>query len=139
AVTQIADGQIQAPSAVGAATGFEGVAANLAASVANVVVPQTPQQCVRQNGLPVRVTLEKGVLTDHLGRTGYIADNRQLQFDAPPQGGAIYTAGFSACPDGSLGLGGSNVFYACGSSDFSNLYDTPIYPDNCHEVYLMLG
>ncbi|KAF8540930.1 hypothetical protein BDD12DRAFT_733432, partial [Trichophaea hybrida] len=62
-------------------------------------------------------TLSNGVLKDNLGRTGYIADNRQFQFDGPPQSGAIYTSGFSACEDGTLALGGSNKFYACGSSD----------------------
>ncbi|KAL7270343.1 hypothetical protein RUND412_006954 [Rhizina undulata] len=92
----------------------------------------------RQNGPPVELTLEGGVLKDALGRTGYIADNRQLQFDDPPQSGAIYTAGFGACADGTLALGGNNVFYACGSSDFTNLYDQPIFPDNCHAVHIEL-
>jgi hypothetical protein len=69
-------------------------------------------------------------LTDSLGRIGYIADNRQLQFDGPPQAGAVYTAGFSACPDGTLALGGSNVFYACGSSD-CNSTNTPFQKRKC--------
>ncbi|RPB07911.1 hypothetical protein P167DRAFT_529324, partial [Morchella conica CCBAS932] len=85
------------------------------------------------------VTLNNGVLTDASGRTGYIADNRQLQFDSPPQTGAVITGGFNICDDNTLGLGGTNVFYACGSSDFANLYDTEIYPDNCNPVNLLLN
>ncbi|CUS14258.1 unnamed protein product [Tuber aestivum] len=127
-VTQIDDGQIQAPGAAETVT-----------QIADGQV-QGPQKHstlkTRQNGYPLQVTLKDGVLTDILGRIGYIADNRQLQFDAPPQAGAIYTGGFSACPDGTLALGSSNVFYACGSSDFTNLYDTLVYPDNCRPVKL---
>ncbi|KAK3950492.1 hypothetical protein QBC32DRAFT_264446 [Pseudoneurospora amorphoporcata] len=67
--------------------------------------------------------LVDGVLTDAHGRTGYIASNFQFQFDGPPQAGAIYTAGFSVCNNGSLAFGGSTVFYQCRSGDFQNLYD----------------
>jgi hypothetical protein len=69
------------------------------------------------------LTLAGGQLKDALGRTGYIADNFQFQFDAPPQTGAIFTGGFSVCSNGSLALGGSSVFYQCLSGDFYNLYD----------------
>jgi len=62
-------------------------------------------------------------LTDNFGRTGYIASNYQFQFDKPPQAGAIYTAGWSVCANGSLALGGSNVFYQCLSGKFFNLYN----------------
>lgn len=68
-------------------------------------------------------TLQDGVLKDSQGRTGYIADNYQFQFDAPPQAGAIVTAGFAVCGNGSLALGPSSVFYQCASGSFSNLYD----------------
>lgn len=113
AVTQILDGQIQAPANVEAVSPALGVAS------ANQIGCQLPAQPLRkrQNGLPLSCSLQNGVLTDDKGRTGYIADNRQFQFDGPPQSGAIYTSGFSACDDGTLALGGSNVFYACGSSD----------------------
>lgn len=69
------------------------------------------------------MTLQDGVLKDSKDRTGYIASNFQFQFDGPPQAGAIYTAGFSTCNNGSLALGGSTVFYRCLSGDFYNLYD----------------
>lgn len=69
------------------------------------------------------ITLEDGVLKDQAGRTGYIAANYQFQFDGPPQAGAIITAGFSVCNNGSLALGGTNVFYQCLSGSFYNLYD----------------
>jgi hypothetical protein len=87
-ITQISDGQVQAPTL-----------------------------SKRQNGVPLSCSLKNSVLKDSCGRTGYIADNRQLQFDRPPQSGAIYTAGFSVCDDGALALGGQKTWWACGSSD----------------------
>lgn len=69
------------------------------------------------------LALAGGQLKDAKGRTGYIADNYQFQFDAPPQTGAIYTGGFSVCNNGSLALGASTVFYECLSGTFYNLYD----------------
>jgi len=87
----------------------------------------------RTCGAEGSLTLElaNGKLTDAKGRTGYIAANNQLQFDAPPQTGAIYTAGFSVCSNGSIALGDSAVFYQCKSGNpnggesgaFYNLYD----------------
>ncbi|KAK3332822.1 hypothetical protein B0T19DRAFT_112081 [Cercophora scortea] len=74
------------------------------------------------NGILV-AKLQDGVVTDAQGRTGYIASNYQFQFDKPPQAGAIYTAGFSHLPNGSLALGDSSVFYQCQSGNFYNLYD----------------
>jgi len=71
----------------------------------------------------LQMTLEDGVLKDARGWTGYIASNFQFQFDDPPQAGALYTSGFSVCTNGSLALGGSNVFYQCLSGDFYNLYN----------------
>lgn len=69
------------------------------------------------------VQLADGVLTDDQGRTGYIASNFQFQFDDPPQSGALYTAGFSVCTNGSLALGSSATFWQCASGTFYNLYD----------------
>eukprot|EP00249_Psilotum_nudum_P004044 c17570_g2_i1 orf=489-800(-) len=80
-------------------------------------------QSVCKQSDSLTVTLSGGVLKDNQGRTGYIAANYQFQFDGPPQAGAIYTAGFSVCGNGSLALGGSAVFYQCLSGDFYNLYD----------------
>ena len=71
----------------------------------------------------LEITLANGILKDSHGRTGYIASNFQFQFDDPPQSGAIYTAGFSVCANGSLALGGSNIFYQCLSGSFYNLYN----------------
>jgi len=89
------------------------------------------------------IKLADGKLTDGAGRTGYIADNRQFQFDAPPQTGAKYTAGWSACSNGSLALGGSSVFYQCKSGNpkggdagaFYNLYDESVF-DICNPVLI---
>lgn len=72
------------------------------------------------------VSLSNGVLTDSVGRRGYIASNYQFQFDNPPQAGAIYTAGWSVLTNGSLALGPSAVFYSCYTGGFSNLYSMSI-------------
>jgi len=69
-------------------------------------------------------TLKGSVLTDAKSRIGAIVANHQFQFDGPPsQEGSIYTGGFSVCGNGSLALGGSNIFYQCKSGSFYNLYD----------------
>ncbi|PHH49870.1 Cell wall mannoprotein CIS3 [Ceratocystis fimbriata CBS 114723] len=81
------------------------------------------------------LSLNNGVLTDAHNRTGYIASNRQFQFDAPPQSGALLTAGFSVCGNGSLALGGSTVWYQCQSGDFSNLYDAN-WAQQCEPIHL---
>ncbi|KAL8997598.1 MAG: hypothetical protein Q9169_003145 [Polycauliona sp. 2 TL-2023] len=84
------------------------------------------------------ITLDNSVLKDSQQRTGYIASNFQFQFDGPPQAGAIYTSGFSACSNGSLALGGSNVFYQCLSGDFYNLYDRGWAPTQCSQIIINL-
>ncbi|MCJ1250884.1 hypothetical protein MMC30_008112 [Trapelia coarctata] len=81
------------------------------------------------------LTLVNGLLKDGKGRTGYIADNRQFQFDGPPQTGAIYTAGFSVCANDTLALGGSAIFWQCLSGTFYNLYDESL-GGQCNEVYI---
>ncbi|KAL5621805.1 hypothetical protein BROUX41_005750 [Berkeleyomyces rouxiae] len=81
------------------------------------------------------LSLNNGRLSDAQNRTGYIASNRQFQFDAPPQSGALLTAGFSVCSNGSLALGGSTVWYQCHSGDFSNLYDTN-WAEQCELIHL---
>ena len=74
----------------------------------------------------VKLTLNNGVLTDAQGRTGYIAANRQLQFDNPPQAGALITSGFSVCEGHLLSLSSSPVWQSCASGNFSNIYDKSI-------------
>ncbi|KAF4467486.1 covalently-linked cell wall [Fusarium albosuccineum] len=86
------------------------------------------------NGEGVLVmTLEDGVLKDAQGRTGYISDSYQFQFDEPPQSGSIYTAGFSICSNGTLALGPSAIFWQCQSGDFYNLYDRH-WAEQCEPV-----
>ncbi|PVH75611.1 hypothetical protein DL98DRAFT_518537 [Cadophora sp. DSE1049] len=81
-------------------------------------------------------SLANGVLTDAQGRIGSIVANYQFQFDGPPpQAGALYTAGFSVCQNGTLAIGGSAVFYSCQSGDFSNLYDRA-WAEQCKPVFL---
>ena len=85
--------------------------------------------------MKLEITLKDGVLTDSKDRTGYIAANHPFQFDGPAQTGAIYTAGWSACGNGSLALGGTTVFYQCLSGDFYNLYDEST-GNQCNEVHI---
>ncbi|KAF7549236.1 hypothetical protein G7Z17_g6510 [Cylindrodendrum hubeiense] len=81
--------------------------------------------------------LEDGVLKDAKDRTGYIASNYQFQFDGPPQAGAKFTSGFSACSNQSLALGSSTVFYQCLSGDFYNLYDRN-WAEQCEPVEIVM-
>ncbi|KAG0123705.1 hypothetical protein HOY82DRAFT_527037 [Tuber indicum] len=84
------------------------------------------------------MTLDNGVLLDLFGRVGTISSTRQFRFyGAQPQEGAIFTGGFSICPDNLLALGARNVFYACpcANSSASNIYDTKI-TDDCEPVFL---
>jgi len=69
------------------------------------------------------VTLKDGQLFDAQSRTGYIASNFQFQFDGPPQAGAIFTAGFTACKNNLLAFGANTTFFSCASGTFGNLYD----------------
>jgi hypothetical protein len=130
-VSTISDGQPQAPTtkvttAVSVKTEGQPQAPT-AASAATSSAPApsgTPYELVAcRTGSTLSISLSNGILTDSVGRTGYIAANYQFQFDKPPQAGAIYTAGFSFCANGSLALGGSNVFWQCLSGTFYNLYD----------------
>lgn len=129
-VSQISDAQPQAPTA---AVSSPAVTSAPQASAPSRSDPSSgPQPSPSSSSVTnvacetegtLEITLADGVLKDAKGRTGYIASNFQFQFDAPPQAGAIYTSGFTACSNGTLALGGSNVFYQCLSGDFYNLYD----------------
>lgn len=85
------------------------------------------------------ITLQDGVLTDQSGWTGYVADNSQLQFDNPPQAGALYTAGFSVCSNGHLAIGDDDTWYKCLSGTFFNIYlDNILDAGQCTEVYIQV-
>jgi hypothetical protein len=96
-----------------------------------------PQQRQQDNAMKLEITLKDGVLLDSQQRTGYIAANHQFQFDGPAQTGAIYTAGWSACSNGSLALGGEATFHQCLSGDFYNLYDEST-GSQCNEVTIQI-
>ncbi|KLP06877.1 covalently-linked cell wall protein [Fusarium fujikuroi] len=86
------------------------------------------------NGEGVLVlNLKDGVLKDAQGRTGYISESYQFQFDKPVQAGAIYTSGFSVCSNGTLAFGSSAIFWQCQSGDFYNLYDRN-WAEQCEPV-----
>ena len=128
AVSQISDGQVQATSAAPLPQITDSQPAtpaspSAAASASSSNVPSGTELVACQTNSTLSLTLAGGVLKDAAGRTGYIASNYQFQFDGPPQAGAIYTSGFSVCSNGSLALGGSDVFYQCLSGSFYNLYD----------------
>ncbi|KXT06482.1 hypothetical protein AC578_6030 [Pseudocercospora eumusae] len=88
----------------------------------------------RQSGA-LYLTLSGGILKDQDGRTGYIAANRQFQFDKPAQTGAIYTAGWSVCANNSLAIGDDAIFQQCLSGTFYNLYDEASSAQ-CSPVYI---
>ncbi|KAH8902112.1 hypothetical protein BR93DRAFT_860221, partial [Coniochaeta sp. PMI_546] len=94
--------------------------------------PIQRQDACSDEGILV-AALGNGILTDSHQRTGYIASNYQLQFDAPPQAGAIYTAGFSICENDTLALGGSTQWWGCVSGSFYNIYDRNWAPQ-CNRV-----
>ena len=132
AVTPVPDAQQQvpsnAPTAVQESIKPSPVVSSSTSSTTGPAGPSVPtagvngpEACYQDGALAI--TLEDGVLKDQQGRTGYIAANYQFQFDGPPQAGAIITAGFSVCNNGSIALGGSTVFYQCLSGSFYNLYD----------------
>ena len=124
AVTTVADSQPQAPTTA-AVSPSSPVSSSVASPSPSSSPPSSGSGAVAcKSSGTLEITLNGGVLLDAKGRTGYIASNYQFQFDKPPQAGAIYTSGFSVCGNGSLALGGSNVFYQCRSGDFYNLYNT---------------
>ncbi|KIW08740.1 uncharacterized protein PV09_00679 [Verruconis gallopava] len=110
-----------------------GCSPNYSGSFQITVVNVTSAAKVKRDALVC--TLSGGILKDAHGRTGYIASNYQFQFDNPPQAGAIYTAGFSVCSNGSLALGGSAIWYQCYSGGFYNLYDRS-WAAQCSPIYI---
>ena len=127
-VSQITDGQPQAPRVARTALSqkSDGQPQAPTSSVSTAGASPTQRDAVMaacKSPNTLSLTLNNGILKDSQGRTGYIADNYQFQFDAPPQAGALITAGFSVCGNGSLALGGSNIFYQCLSGSFYNIYN----------------
>jgi len=102
-------------------------------TVVNVTQTHKKRDLEKRDALTL--TLAGGILKDALGRTGYVADNYQFQFDGPPQAGAIYTSGFSLCSNNSLALGGTAIWYQCLSGGFYNLYDRSWAPQ-CSPIYI---
>lgn len=121
-VTQLSDGQPQATTRVSGVSQLSDGQPQATRSSASAMSMATQMVACKGPGV-LNLTLADGVLLDSEGRTGYIASNYQFQFDKPAQAGAIYTSGFSVCGNGSLALGGSNIFYQCLSGSFYNLYD----------------
>ncbi|CAL9736343.1 cell wall mannoprotein Cis3p [Monosporozyma servazzii] len=161
AISQIADGQIQATIAA-TASGAQATtdstititkaitttlkpsksgkssssSASKTSSVCNASATIAPKQDSCKNSGTLQLTLKDGLLTDNKDRVGSIVSNRQFQFDGPtPQAGAIYAAGWSITSEGNLALGDQDVFYQCLSGDFYNLYDQHI-AEQCSPIHL---
>ena len=135
ALPQKTDGQPIAATSVPAPVASSVAAASSATSAAPAASSSSSSTAmVVCKGGP-SITLQDTKLTDQSGRTGYIASNFQLQFDNPPQAGAIYTAGFSVCENGTLALGGSSIFYQCLSGSFYNIYDRS-WAAQCSPAYI---
>ncbi|KAI1370608.1 hypothetical protein F4677DRAFT_437971 [Hypoxylon crocopeplum] len=100
----------------------------------SVFQPEKRAEC-GSDGVLV-LTLKDGSTFDAKDRTGYIASNYQFQFDAPAQAGALFTSGFSLCPNNILALGASTTFYRCLSGTFYNLYDRNWAPQ-CEPVSIL--
>ena len=136
-VTVISDGQPQAPTLPTPTAAPAGPQDSSPPSQGGTSSGRDVTMVACQTEGTLAITLADGVLTDAVGRTGYIASNFQFQFDEPPQAGAIFTSGFTFCSNGTLALGGSNVFYQCLSGDFYNLYDRSWAPQ-CSPVTINL-
>jgi len=145
AVSQIGDGQPQAPTITATAATEKsdgqpnaptGVTQKSDGQPAATQAPSNVQMVACKSNSTLELTIENGVLYDGLRRQGYIASNYQFQFDAgAPQAGAIITAGFSLCSNGTLALGGSAIFWQCLSGTFYNLYDRD-WAVQCEPVFL---
>ncbi|KAK5136898.1 hypothetical protein LTR08_001820 [Meristemomyces frigidus] len=124
-----------APSSSAPAGCMADYSGNFAIQVVNVTSSAKRSVEKRADDSTLIMTLAGGILTDSKGRTGYIAANSQFQFDAPAQTGAIYTAGWSVCGNGSLAIGSDATFYQCLSGTFYNLYDESTGAQ-CSQVYI---
>jgi hypothetical protein len=146
-VTEYFDGQLEAPyvslipiSQIADAQPQAPVATPLGKVNRDVNAASSPTTGIAACSSPgtLELTLIDGVLTDSKGRTGYIASNYQFQFDSPPQAGAMITTGFSSCADETLALGGSTTFWQCRSGDFYNIYDRNWAPQ-CNAIHLNMA
>ncbi|EON61319.1 hypothetical protein W97_00532 [Coniosporium apollinis CBS 100218] len=133
-VSQIDDGQIQAPASPTNRPRAPAVTATTTVyQKRGLKASSNPIHVACALNDTLTLTLTNGVLKDRFGRTGYIASNFRFQFDDPPQASAIYTAGFSVCANESLALGGSATWWRCRSGEFYNLYDR-WWAEQCEEV-----
>lgn len=121
------------PTCTGTIDGTFGLIASGPAATAMLL----PSQVCDIPGL-LRVVLVEGQLIDGTGRTAYVANNFQLQFDNPPQPDAIAVGGFAVCAHTVLALSNSTIFAQCRSgSSFYNVYDRSWAPQ-CSEIRLQL-
>lgn len=140
AVSQQSDGQPLVHASTNAAASSAAVASSGAAA-SSVVSSAAPSASSSGSTAMAACksgpsfTLKDTKITDQSGRTGYIASNFQFQFDNPPQAGALFTTGFTLCENGTLALGGSNIFYQCLSGSFYNIYDRK-WAAQCSPAYV---
>lgn len=97
---------------------------------------KTPTQAMNCDAGGLLLTLKDGILKDTQSRTGYISSNFQLQFDDPPQSGALVSDGFTVCDAGHVALKGETTFFECPTGEFWNLYDRD-WAEHCGAVKLV--
>lgn len=164
-VTQITDGQIQAPNPTAQVTETVYVTVTKGKSTTvTTVAPITSSSSFHYRSLssvstsaeptasdcPVgpiaskatcktdndlAITLANGVLKDSHDRIGSIVANRQFQFDGPTPQAGAIYAAGWGIEGGHLTLGGDDIFWECLSGSFYNLYDESI-GEQCVPVYL---
>lgn len=81
------------------------------------------------------ITLVNGILKDSHDRIGSIVSNRQFQFDGPTPQAGAIYAAGWGIEGGHLTLGGDHIFWECLSGSFYNLYDESI-GEQCVPVVL---
>lgn len=133
-LSQILDGQVQAPHAVYQIGDGQPRAPPAVTQISDgqPQTTKTKRQAACVSGF-LTLTLENGVLKDQDGRFGYIAGgNNQFQFDNPVQAGGYGENDFSVCANGTIAFRGSTDWWKCDSgAGFYNLYNAEISPDAC--------
>ncbi|TID28476.1 hypothetical protein CANINC_002471 [Pichia inconspicua] len=164
-VTQIGDGQIQAPNPTPKVTdipvtvdhdGKKSVSISYSSLTSTSSYSYRPQSSKSASAKPtatncpaapiahsatckaegdLTIVLKNGILYDSKNRIGSIVSNHQFQFDGPVPQAGAIYAAGWSIQDGKLALGGSTTFYECLSGTFYNLYDEKI-AEQCSPVVL---
>lgn len=138
AIAALAGAVSASPAPAATATGAASTCSGSYSGVFEIQVVNvtTSKRDLEKRADPLKLTLSGGVLKDALGRIGYIASNRQFQFDYEAQPGSVYEAGWAVCSNNNtLVLGKDAIFQQCLSGTFYNLYDEATAAQ-CSPVYI---